>query len=110
MTLSEKQRRFTWLLSCLIDWAYNHGYEIVIGEVYRTPEQQAIYIKKGKSKTASSKHQKCLAADLNLFKDDIYLTETKDHAELGIYWQSLDPECIWGGTWGWDGNHYQYTK
>ena len=110
MNLSQKQRRFSWLVSCLIDWAYKNGYEIVLGEAYRTRDQQEIYVKQGKSKTMKSKHLKCLALDINLFKDDNYLTETADYKPLGDYWKSLDPECIWGGDWGWDGCHFQFTK
>ena len=110
MTTSQKQRRFTWLVACLIDWAYNNGYEIVLGEAYRTKEQQTLYVQTGKSKTMNSKHLKCLAIDFNLFKDDKYLTDTKDYEPLGTYWKSLDPECVWGGDWGWDGGHFQYSK
>lgn len=110
MTTSQKQRRFSWLVSCLIDWAYKNGYEIVLGEAYRTKEQQAIYVKTGKSKTMHSKHLRCLAIDINLFKDDKYLTETIDYEPLGKYWKSLDKECLWGGDWGWDGCHFQFTK
>jgi hypothetical protein len=120
MTTSQKQRRFSWLVSCLIDWAYKNGYEIVLGEAYRTKEQQAIYVKTGKSKTMHSKHLRCLAIDINLFKDDKYLTDGNDYEPLGKYWESLDPECIWGGRFGdnpdtakiegWDGGHFQYSK
>lgn len=120
MTTSQKQRRFSWLVSCLIDWAYKNGYEIVLGEAYRTKEQQSIYVQTGKSKTMHSKHLKCLAIDISLFKDDKYLIETPDYEPLGKYWESLDPECIWGGRFGddpdtpnvegWDGGHFQFSK
>ena len=120
MTTSQKQRRFSWLVSCLIDWAYKNGYEIVLGEAFRTKEQQAIYVKTGKSKTMHSKHLRCLAIDINLFKDDKYLSNTADYEPLGKYWESLDDECIWGGRFGddpdtvkvegWDGGHFQFTK
>jgi hypothetical protein len=109
MTLSEKQRRFTWLVSCLIDWAYGNGYELVLGHAYRSPEEQKRLYDAGISPTLKSKHKKCLAIDLNLFKDGVYLTKTEDHEPLGKYWESLDDECVWGGRFS-DGNHYQYTK
>lgn len=110
MTLSQKQRKCSKLVGRLIDWAYKNGYEIVLGEAYRTKEQQELYVAAGKSKTMNSKHLKCLAIDINLFKDGKYLTETPDYKPLGDYWKSLDPECVWGGDWGWDGGHFQYTK
>lgn len=61
----------------------------------------------------NSLHYIGLAADLNLFKGGVYLTETKDHKPLGELWE------LWGGSWGGrfgesspgagdgnDGNHY----
>ena len=110
MTLSQKQRKFSLLLSRLISWAYENGYEIVIGEVFTPKDQQKVYVAAGKSKTLNGLHLRCLAGDINLFKDDVYLTETSDYKPLGDYWKSLDPECIWGGDWGWDGGHFQFTK
>ncbi len=108
MTLGQKQRQFSKMLAELILWAYEHGYEIAIGEVFRTPEQAALNAEKGKG-IKNSLHTLCLAADLNLFKNGIYLTKTEDHKELGEHWESM------GGTWGGrfskpDGNHYQYTN
>lgn len=110
MTIAQKQQKFSELLAQLIVWAYLNGYKISMGEVLRTEEQQDIYIKTGKTKTKNSFHLKCLAADLSLWKDDVYLTKTLDYKPLGDYWKSLDPECVWGGDWGWDGGHFQFTK
>lgn len=110
MSRSQKQRRFSYLLCKLVYWANKNGYEVVMGEGQRTKEQQAIYVKTGKSKTMNSFHIKCLAQDLSIFKDNVYLTETPDYKPLGDYWKSLDPECVWGGDWGWDGGHFQFTK
>ena len=110
MTIAQKQQRFSELLAQLIVWAYLNGYKISMGEVLRTKEQHDIYIKTGKTKTKKSFHLKCLAADLSLWKDNIYLTATPDYKPLGDYWKSLDPECVWGGDWGWDGGHFQFTR
>ncbi len=110
MTLSEKQRKFTWLVSRLIEWAYDMGYEITLGEALRTPEQQALYVKAGKSKTMNSKHLEKLAIDLNLFVDGEYRTDKPSYEPLGEYWKKLDSECVWGGDWGWDANHFQYGR
>lgn len=110
MTIAQKQQRFSELLAQLIVWAYLNGYKISMGEVLRTKEQQALYMKTGKSTTMNSKHLMCLAADISLWKDNIYLTATPDYKPLGDYWKSLDPMCVWGGDWGWDGGHFQFTK
>ena len=101
MSLSDKQHKFTKMLAELILWAYEQGYTISMGEVFRTKEQAELNAKKG-SGIANSLHTMCLAADLNLFKDGVYLTKTEDHTLLGEHWESM------GGTWGGrfnDGNH-----
>lgn len=103
MTLGEKQRKFTRMISLLIEHAYGLGYEMSFGDAYRDPRVHgAMGEKKGYSHRNST-HKLRLAVDLNLFKDGAFLTETADHEVLGKYWESL------GGTWGGrfnDGNHY----
>lgn len=110
MTLGEKQRLFTRLVGKLILHAYELGYELTLGEAYRTPEQAALNAKKGTG-ALNSLHMQRLAIDLNLFKDGIYLMDSKDHAPLGRYWKSLDTACCWGGDFAphADGNHYSIT-
>jgi len=98
MTLGQKQRKFTLMVSDLINWAYQNGFELSLGDAYA---------KDGHSK--NSFHYKRLAIDLNLFINDVYQTTTLAHKPLGIYWKSL------GGTWGGDfkrkdGNHYSYGE
>jgi len=104
MTLGDKQREFTLMLAGLITWAYDQGYELTFGEVYRTPEQAAWNAAHGVG-IVNSLHTKRLAADLNLFKDGVFLTTTEAHRPLGEKWESM------GGSWGGrftkpDGNHY----
>ncbi len=99
MSLGSRQRRFTECVGKLIFYAYAIGYELSFGDTYP-----------GKYKHRSnSYHNLGLAIDLNLFKDGKYLTNTEDHAELGKFWESLDPLCSWGGQWQ-DGNHYSYGE
>jgi hypothetical protein len=111
MTLSEKQRAFSKNLAKLVLWTYENGYEVSFGEVFRDPRMQKIYLREGKSKIKTSKHQLRLAADLNLFKDGVYLTKSEDYKLLGEYWKSLDPQNVWGGDWKVpvDGNHFEYA-
>ena len=94
MSLGSKQRKFTLMVSKLIQWAYDNGYELTLGDAWA---------KSGH--VAGSFHYKRLAIDLNLFKFGTYLTKTEDHKPLGEYWESI------GGSWGGrfkrkDGNHY----
>jgi hypothetical protein len=107
MTLGQKQRLFTRLVSLLIEWAYENGYEITLGDAYRDPR---VFGSQGEKKgygRSRSNHKIRLAIDLNLFKDGQYLTETEDHRPLGEYWESLHDLCEWGGKENRnDGNHY----
>ena len=98
------------MLGQLIGWAYSQGCELTLGEAMRTPEQQKLYVGQGKSKALKSKHLDKLAIDLNLFVGGEYKADKESYRTLGEYWKSLDPENVWGGDWGWDANHFQYTK
>lgn len=53
----------------------------------------------------ASLHQQSLAADLNLFKDGVYLDKDTDHEPFGTWWEEQAPDCRWGGRFK-DGNHY----
>ncbi len=118
MSISEQQRKFMQLVGLLINWAITHGYELAGGELKRSAEQQVLHIKSGATRTKHSFHQDCLAIDLSLFRDNIYLSYTQDYLPLGEYWESLHPDCVWGGRFGdrpdtaevegWDGNHFQF--
>ncbi len=92
MSLGREQRKFTLMIASLIVWAYREGYEITVGD---------FWAKDGHKE--GSFHYKRLAADLNLFKDGVYLTETSDHLPLGSEWERMGG--TWGGEWD-DGNHY----
>lgn len=103
MTLGQKQRKFTLMVSKLITFAYENGFELTLGDAYRDPRVHGeVGVKKSYS-SANSLHKERLAIDLNLFKDGKYLTSSEDHRPLGEYWESI------GGSWGGrfnDGNHY----
>lgn len=102
MTLRQRQSQFAKLLPRLLDKAFELGYEVTLGEAYRSPEEAARLASLGLG-IKNSNHTKRLAIDLNLFKNGKLLTSTEDHRPLGEYWESL------GGSWGGrfkDGNHY----
>ncbi len=108
MKLSDHQWEFLQDLAKLITFIESKGWKATGGELYRTPEQQEIYVKTGRSKTYNSYHLKRLAIDLNFFKP-IYdengklikyqLTwDYEDIKPFGEYWESLNPLNRWGGN------------
>ena len=106
-TLNKKQSVFLQNVAKLITWAEANGFTLTGGELYRTDEQQDIYVRSGKSKTKRSKHQDRLAIDLNLFIDGKYITDTALYKPLAEYWKSLNSNNICGYDWGWDGGHFE---
>jgi len=92
MTLREKQSRFVWMVSRLIRYAYNLGYEMTFGDAWARDGHKE-----------NSNHYIRLAMDLNLFRAGQYLDRTEDHRVLGEYWEAIGGS--WGGRFG-DGNHY----
>lgn len=82
----------------LLDKADELGFVVTAGEAYRTQEQQAIYVKTGRSKTMNSEHGKRRAIDLNFFKDG-KLCGREEIKPLGNFWESLSPLNRWGGNW-----------
>lgn len=104
MTLVEQQSTFLLHVAELIRRASELGLKASGGELYRTPEQQILHVKNGRSKTMSTQHLKRLAIDLNFFKPvangNFELTYDIDELRpLGQYWESLDPANRWGGSW-----------
>ncbi len=91
------------MVSLLIQYAYEQGYELTLGDAYRDPRVHGAVGSKESYSSSNSLHKSRLAIDLNLFRDGEYLTSTEDHKPLGVFWESI------GGTWGGrfnDGNHY----
>lgn len=104
MTLRQKQSVFAKLIAEHIVWLYSQGYEVTLGEAYRTAEQAELNAAKGIG-IANSLHRYRLAVDLNLFKDGNYLYNTEDHRISGEKWETRHELCRWGGRFK-DGNHY----
>lgn len=98
MSLRNKQSEFVRKVALLISFAYEQGYELTFGDAYAATGHNI-----------ASFHYKRLAIDLNLFRDETYLTLTSDHLPLGEFWESI------GGSWGGrfknpDGNHYSFGE
>lgn len=110
MSLTEQQARFSLLFAQLIQWAHTQHMTVVIDMVARTPQEQARLVNIGASHTLQSKHVSRLAGDVLLFKDGKYLQDGEAYRPLGMYWKSLDPQCVWGGDWHSikDYDHFEY--
>lgn len=114
MTLREKQSIFASYVAELIFKAVTTGYEVTLGEAWRSPEEAARLAKLGLG-IRNSLHTKRLAIDINLFKNGIYLDKSEDYLTLGEWWESLTAtrtdgiEFCWGGRFSGkrvDGNHF----
>ncbi len=104
MSLVRKQAAFLVQTRDLMQKAMDLGFVVAGGELHRTAEQQALYVKNGRSKTMNSQHLKRLAIDLNFFLEQpdgslklVY--DVEKLRSLGDYWESLDPANRWGGNW-----------
>jgi hypothetical protein len=101
-TLREKQSLFAWLLARLILKMYDAGYEVSVGSVFALAGEGG--------HMPGSLHTLKLAADLNLYKNGVYLTTTEAHEAFGEWWESQHELCRWGGRFKKpDGNHYSIT-
>jgi hypothetical protein len=99
LSLSRQQQLFFRDMVDLVIYSWHYGWEVTGGELFRTTEQQEIYVKEGKSKTMNSNHLKRLAIDLNFFKDGQYITSKEALQQLGDHWESLNPQNRWGGNY-----------
>ena len=98
MSMSQEQAAFLLDMCKLIQHATEQGFMVTGGELARTPEQQAIYFKTGRSKTMNSIHLKRCAIDLNFFKDGKIIWDKAMLAPIGAYWESLNKANSWGGN------------
>jgi len=104
MTLGQKQRLFARLVGKLIERAYEAGFELTLGEAWRSTATARVMADQGKG-IANSLHCDRLAIDVNLFRGGAYLAQTEDHRPLGEWWEAQHELCRWGGRFR-DGNHY----
>lgn len=98
MSLMQEQAAFLLDACKLVEFATQNGFVVTGGELARTPEQQAIYVNTGRSKTLNSIHLKRCAIDLNFFKDGQIIWDKATLAPLGAFWESLNAKNRWGGN------------
>lgn len=107
MRLSDAQKQFAYHVGCLLMHINaKPKYSCTVGDFYRDPRVHGHLGVKQSYSSANSYHKQRLAADLNLFIDEIYQTETEAYKELGDYWEALHPDNRWGGRFN-DGNHFE---
>lgn len=105
--LMRKQQMFPRLLCQLFNEAFRRGYEISLGEAWRSYETAKLYSQQGKG-ISNSLHCLRLAIDINLFKDGVLLKTVDEYSELGEVWESYSSEdysCHWGGRFN-DAYHF----
>ncbi|AUZ06372.1 putative D-alanyl-D-alanine carboxypeptidase [Vitreoscilla sp. C1] len=87
--------------------------DFMITEGLRTREQQAKYVKAGRSQTMNSRHLTGHAVDVAVLIDGVLTWEWKYYEQLSKYFkqaaQELGVKMTWGGDWKTlrDGPHYQ---
>ena len=110
MTLREKQSAFAVAVAALIQHAHSLGYQLTLGEAWRSEHEAKRHALAG-SGIKRSLHQDRLAIDLNLFRDDVWLVRTEDFEPLGLWWEGQSHDDLtyaWGGRFG-DGNHFSFA-
>lgn len=111
MSLSTLQFEFSQSMAKLVQKARELGYDVSLGEAWRTPEQAKWNAEHGTG-VEHSLHEERLAIDLNLFFEGHYITTDRGHRELGAWWKTLGPNYRWGGDIKHpraDPNHYSLS-
>jgi hypothetical protein len=98
MSISNEQNLFLLDVAKLINFIANDNICITGGELYRTLEQEQIYVSQGKSKTMNSNHLRRLAVDLNFIIGGLLVSDKATLQKYGDFWESLNPINRWGGN------------
>jgi hypothetical protein len=99
MSLFAEQAAFLLDICRLVQMATNAGFAVAGRELGRTPEQQALYVKSGRSQTMASNHLRNCALDLYFMRDGQLVYDRATLLPLGEYWKSLSSKNDWGGFW-----------
>lgn len=96
MTLGSKRREFSMMISQLVLWCFDNGYEVQYEEIKRSQSQATANAASGAG-IVHSLHIFGLAGDLSIFKDGRLLESVEDYRPIGAQWKSMHPENAWGG-------------
>ncbi len=100
MALRDEQHEFLMDYGRLLTHCAREGYQVTAGELFRTMEQQRIYVETGRSKTMNGYHLRRLAGDLNFFKESVLIQDKETLQPIGDFWEALTPgKNKWGGNW-----------
>lgn len=97
MSLVIEQAAFLLDVCKLVEYATSLGFSVTGGELFRTPEQQQLYVRSGRSKTLNSNHLRRLAIDLNFIRNGQLIYDANALEPVGQFWESLHPKNRWGG-------------
>ena len=84
------------MISELVLWCFQNGYEAQYEEIKRTQAQALANAASGAG-IAHSLHLLGLAGDISIFKDGQLLQSVDDYRPIGEQWKSMHPENAWGG-------------
>jgi hypothetical protein len=126
MKLSEKQLWFQEIffgefLPWARKWAKRNGYQLMVTEVYRPPEQAARNAAMGVG-IKNTNHGRKLATDIILWRLGVPIWDSALYEPLGEKWESLSRQwrdgrhklvklvCCWGGRFRRrkDGGHFSF--
>lgn len=98
--LGDLQRQFMRTMSIFLPWLESQpGVELTSGD-WKAHDGHMV----------NSVHYVGLAADLNLFINGEYITDTERWRSFGEYWKTLHPLARWGGDFPKpDGNHVSFA-
>lgn len=99
MSLVQEQSAFLLDVCQLVVAATQRGFVVTAKELGRTVEQQALYVKTGRSTTMNSNHLRNCAIDLYFFRDGKLIYDVEILQPLGELWRSYNPKNDWGGFW-----------
>lgn len=97
MGLNDKQAEFTYTMAQFLVWCHENGFVVFGAELFRTPEQAAIYAKKGIG-IKNSCHTKKLALDIFRMKNGKLTWAKEDYRDMGDKWESMHDLARWGGN------------
>jgi D-alanyl-D-alanine dipeptidase len=98
MTLSNHQFEFAKDFNILLDFIIRvKKLKVTIKEVARPQEMQKMYYEQGLSHTLESNHLYGCAVDLIIFIDGKPCYNKDKLAEIGVFWENLNPLNRWGG-------------
>ncbi len=102
---------FTFFEGRLTMWAAATGIDIMGTEGQRFYDRQLMLYEAGATETMDSDHRVCCARDFDVVENSKVIKDGShpSYKRLGLYWESLNPGCYWGGRWkSGDSRHFGY--